>query len=79
MATVDKKFADELIAGNGFLARFPEEEESPDNPPAIKIIEYDNAWGSKAYGVVFKGDYDPGRYERPTKYVQNPRIIWERA
>ena len=78
MATVNKKFADELIAGNGFHPSSPEDG-APDNPPAVKIVEYDNVFDRKSYGVVFAHDRDPMRYERTTEYVRNPRVIWERS
>lgn len=76
MATVDKEFADKLIAGNGFHPDCPDDG-SPDNPQAVKIVEYDNAWGGKGYGVIFAGDRMPNRYEHATEYVQNPHVIWE--
>ncbi len=44
MSTVDKTIADRIIAGE-----FPEDR-------AVKIVEYDNAWGGVGYGVIFKGN-----------------------
>jgi hypothetical protein len=75
MATFSSKnIIDELITGNGRLANHPED--APDNPRAVKIIEYTNAWGAQAYGVVFEGERDPDRYERETWAVNKPRVIW---
>lgn len=76
MATIDSKdFIDRLIAGNGLLDG---ELEDYDNPPAIKIVEYTNAYGTVTWGVVFKGESGKNRYEIPTDYVRNPKVIWER-
>ena len=63
MSTVDKSIANRIIAG-----------EFPENG-AVKIIEYDNAWGGVGYGVVFKND-NPDKY-RETEFVRNPRVYWE--
>lgn len=65
MSTVDKKIADDIIAG-----RYPE-----DN--AIKIVEYTNAWGTLAYGVIFKGD--PLNKYKATEWIRNPRIYWQKG
>lgn len=74
MTTVHREFADRLIRSNGL-----EGEEAPDNPPAVRIVEYTNAWGKLAYGVVFSTDRDPDRYDRETEYVQQPKTFWERS
>ena len=76
MSTVDKDFADRLIAGGGWL-NGDSANAMGDNPQCTKIVEYDNAWGGKAYGAVFETDRDPGRYEVPTEYVRSPRVYWE--
>ncbi len=76
MATVDKKFADRLIAGDGLLPECGEE--APDNPPASSIVEFTNAWGKTAYGVVFEGERDQEKYMHESDYVQSPRVIWQR-
>lgn len=73
MATVNKDIADKLIAGNGRI----DPEDTPDNPWAIRIVEYDNAWGGKGYGVTFEGE-NPHRYLQESQYVRNPKIIWEK-
>lgn len=78
MATIDsREFVDRLIAGNG---RLPEDqEEAPDNPAAIRIVEYTNQYGRRTWGVVFEGDFDPYRYEHETQFVREPHVIWTRA
>lgn len=77
MATMDnREFVDRLIAGNG---RLPEDQEdAPDNPPAIRIVEYTNQGGHRVYGVAFEGDFNPYRYETETQFVVGPRVIWTR-
>lgn len=78
MATVDKAFADRLVAGNGWIGG-DSDNSMGDNPRCTLIVEYDNAWGAKGYGAVFEGERDPDKYMRPTEYVQNPRVYWEAA
>lgn len=75
MATVSKEFAQELIEGNGFCKASPEDG-APDNPSAVKIVEYTNMWNNLAYGVIFDGERDPIRYEVETQYIRNPKVIW---
>ncbi len=71
----NKAMVDRLIAGDGWL---PEtgDRTAPDNPPAIRITEYTNMAGKQAWGVVFQGDSNPYRYESPSDYIRNPRLIW---
>ena len=77
MATFDDRgIIDRMISGNGLLPEYGEE--APDNPPAVKIVQYENAFGGIAYGVIFKGERDQGRYERTTEFVRNPRVLWTR-
>jgi len=73
VSTVDKAFADKLVAANGQL--YPDD---PFEPPVTRIVEYTNAWGALAYGITFERQ-DPDKYMRPTEYVNSPRIYWERA
>ena len=75
MSTFDKEFADRLAAGCGWLGG-DSDNSMGDNPRCIKIVEYTNAWGAKAYGAVFEGDRYQDRYEQPTDYVQRPRVYW---
>ena len=72
MATIDDRaVVDKIIAANGRLY--------DDGPAVSKIVEYTNAWGNKAYGLVFENEIDQDRYERPTEYVGKPRVIFERT
>lgn len=76
MATVDSQdFVDRLIKGNGRV----DPEESPDNPWCVKIVRYLNMNGKFAFGLVFKGDADPDRYEQETQFISEPAVIWQRA
>lgn len=65
MATVNKDFADRLVAMDGKYA---------DDPQIARIVEYTNAWGKLAYGIEYK--HEVGRY-RASSYVINPRVYWE--
>ncbi len=65
MATVSKSIADRVIAGE-----FPEDD-------ARKIVEYDDAFGGVAYGVIFGND-DPDKYCESV-FVRNPRLYWEKS
>lgn len=64
MSTVSKEIADAIIAG-----------EYEDDPPALKIVKYLNAWGGDSYGVIYVGQ-DPDKYA-PSDYIRNPTIYWE--
>ena len=78
MATFDnKEFIDQFMANDGWLPSTGSHD-APDNPPAVRIVEYTNAWGKIAWGVVFRGERDLYRYEDATEYVRNPKVIWER-
>lgn len=72
MSTVDKAFADKLVAANGQL--YPDD---PFEPPVTRIVEYTNAWGKLAYGITFE-QQDPEKYMRPSQYINKPRIYWEK-
>jgi hypothetical protein len=79
MATFnDRRTIDRLMANDGWL---PEcgDRTAPDNPPVIRIVEYMNMEGRLAWGVVFDGERDPYRYERPSEYIYEPRVIWVRS
>lgn len=79
MGTIDsREFIESIIEGNGWPVEVSEEAKGdPDNPPAIKIVEYTNKVGRKAWGVVFRGERgDPNRYEVETEFVRNPEVIW---
>jgi hypothetical protein len=75
MSTVEKEFADKIVAANGQMYSQPFE------PTCTRIVEYTNAWGALAYGMTFEGqDWrdDPDKYMRPSEYVISPRVYWER-
>lgn len=73
MATITNiKIVNRLIAGNGRI----DQEDSPDNPWCIKIVEYTNAWGDTAYGLIFE-DEDLNKYTA-SKFVNSPKTLWER-
>jgi hypothetical protein len=71
MSTVNKEFADTVVAANGVL--YPDD---PFEPPIVRIVRYTNAWGGEGFGMTFKGQ-DPEKYMRPTEFVINPVIYWE--
>lgn len=73
MSTVDKAFADKMVACSGVM--YPDD---PFEPPVNRIVEYTNAWGKKAYGMTFDGQ-DINKYMYQSEYIQNPRIYWERT
>ena len=75
MATVDGKFAANIIAHDGWY-QGDKDNSLGDNPRCIIIVRYINAWGAEAYGVTFEGERDPLRYCIESEYVRNPRIIW---
>ncbi len=78
MATFDnKKHIDEFMGNDGWLLGTGSRD-APDNPPAVRIVEFTNAWGKIAWGVSFRGDRNLHRYEEKTHYVRNPRVIWTR-
>ena len=73
MATIDsREVIDILIANNGW---YPD-----DNIQVVKIVEYTNAWGNQAYGIVYSNEMDSievfYRYEIPSEYINNPKVIW---
>ena len=72
MSTIDKEFADKIAACNGVL--YPDD---PFEPPVVRIVEYTNARGKKAYGITFEGQ-DEDKYMRSTAYVQGPSVYWQK-
>lgn len=75
MPTVNKEFADRLIAGKGYLPECGDP--APDNPRAILIVEYTDMGGKLAYGVTFESDRDYTKYLHASRYIVNPKIYWE--
>jgi len=65
MATISKKLADELVAGDGYYS---------DDPRAVRIVQYTNAWGGEAYGIEYPGQL--GKYAQ-SEYVIDPKVYWE--
>ena len=77
MATIDDKgMIDQLIRDNG-VYRDKEGNLYPDDPPAVKITQYTNAWGVVTWGVAFRGE-DEWRYDEPSPFIRDPKLIWER-
>lgn len=72
-----KAIVDQMIAGNGWTG--PEDHDAPDNPPAVRIVEYDTPEGATCWGVVFRGEADVYRYDRETQWVRQPRLLFARA
>jgi hypothetical protein len=71
-----KRIVDSLIAGDGWETA--DDHDAPDNPPAIRIVEYDTPEGATCWGVVFRGERDIYRYDRETQFVRRPRLLWSR-
>jgi len=63
MSTVSKSIADGVAAG-----KYAEDR-------VVKIVQYTNAWGSQAYGLIFKGQ-NLDTY-RASDFVINPTTYWE--
>lgn len=75
MSTIDKKLADKLVAGNGWV-NGDRDNRTGDNPRVLRIVEYTNAWGGQSFGATFDGQ-NPKTYLVPTAYIRNPSIYWE--
>lgn len=74
MATIDSKlFIDNIIKNNGFYNG--DDEEAPDNPRIVKIVEFINMKGKTAWAVISERE-NLFRYSS-SKFVRNPRTIWE--
>lgn len=71
MATIDDKtFIDKIIAANGDPLLYLSAEDvadikagGPPEPGVVKIVEYRNMAGRKAWGVMFEGERDLNRYD----------------
>jgi hypothetical protein len=64
VSTVEKTLADTIAAADGYYS---------DDPRVMRIVEYDNAWGGKGYGLEWA--HSLGKY-RASEYVRNPRVYW---
>ena len=70
-----KELVDDIIKGGGRMTT--DQEDAPDNPRAIRIVEYQSPEGATNWGVVFENELnDPYRYEFETEYIRNPKLIW---
>ena len=72
-----RSVVDELMANHGW----PDDDyphDAPDNQPAVRIVEYVTPEGQTCWGVAFRGERDPFRYEVETQYVRRPRLLWAR-
>lgn len=70
MATFDNRhIIDAIIAAKG--------RQYDDEPPVLKIVEYKNAWGRIAWGVVWQGESYPDRYEHESQFIHAPRVIFQ--
>lgn len=71
MSTINsREHVNEIIAANGKLYE--------DEPGATRIVEYRNAWGGTCYGVVWETDRDQYKYDFPTEYINDPKLLWEK-
>jgi hypothetical protein len=71
MGTVDKDIAEQIIANDGYG--------DPGDPRTVKIVRYTGYESQELYGAVLIVEVMIGmgdRYERPTEYVRNPKVIW---
>jgi len=73
MSTVDKDFAENLKANQGYY-NGDSDNSLGDNPRVVEITEYDNAYGGVCYGLTFEGQ--PNVYSE-TDFVRNPRPFWK--
>ena len=74
MATIESREAvDEIIRLDGY-------DGSPsEDLRIIKIVEYTSNWNNTCYGLLYAIEVGQGisdRYEQPTQYVRNPKVIW---
>jgi hypothetical protein len=72
MATVNKEFADNLVANSGYY-NGDSTNTLGDNPRCVEITEYDNAYGGVGYGLTFEGH---GNRYTSSSHVRNPRLYW---
>jgi hypothetical protein len=72
----DEAIVKDIIAGNGRMT--DDQEEAPDNPRAIKIVEYKSPEGATNWGIVFENEHPAyyHKYDTETEYVRDPVVIW---
>lgn len=66
MSTVDKVFADRLVALNG---------QYEDDLPVVQIVKYKNMWGGESYGL--EREHEVGKYQAATA-CRNAEVYWKR-
>lgn len=72
MSTVDRAFADRIVAGGGWIDG-DSNNELGDNPRVTLIVKYQNFWGNEAFGLVFEGQRN--KYAQ-SPYVRGPVEYW---
>jgi hypothetical protein len=76
--TVDsQEMINTFIACNGL---YPGDEDNPQGP-AVRIVQYTNAWGKRTHGVVFEAEARTGRlfrYEQVSDHIKDPVVVWTR-
>ena len=65
MPTVTREIAERIISNDGFYE---------DDPRVVKVVEYTNAWGGLAYGLVYEGNKD---VYTASAWIINPKTIFE--
>lgn len=69
MATFNHKdIIDKIIANDGYY---------DGDPRIVRIVEYTNSWGNVCWGAVHEYEADPYRYDNPTPYISNPKVIFD--
>jgi len=65
----NKTIIDQIIANDGYY---------PDDPRVVRIVEYTNGFGGQCWGVTWETESPDKqfRYDTPTQYVVNPKVIW---
>lgn len=64
MATVDKKIADDIVAGKYKSDGW------------VKIVKYTNNWGGESYGCINKRQ--PLDLYKESYFIRNPVTYWEK-
>ena len=71
MGTVTaRRLVDQLIASDGYYE---------DDPRAVMIVEYTNAWGEQAWGITWSNESPERqrRYLQESQYIHAPRVLWQ--
>lgn len=68
MATIDSRSTvQEIIRANGYFE---------DDPRIFQIVQYINYEGRTTWGITWEHEREKHRYETPTSYVNDPKVIW---